>query len=712
MLKTSFIISFILFYTNVFSQKDSSFNKSGVMEEVVITSTRTETKLGNVAVPTKIISKKYIQNSGSLKLQDILQEFTGITVVNSNLATSLNGYPNPFGQGIQMLGLDPAYTAVLIDGEPLVGRNAGILKLGRIATGNIHQIEIVKGPSSSLYGSESLAGVINIITAIPSDQQIDLQSHVETNKTLSQTVAYTNNYNKTGIQFFINRYSTDGYDLDPNIYGKTISPFRDWNSNIKLTQQINKKTDLILSYRNFNSKQDCNYMIEWQSNPAVVKGYTSEKDNTFFAQLTYKASARNKLFFRTFADHYSNTSFANLEKTDTRFDETSFIQSILKPEIQFENIGNKRKLIGGAGTYIEMIDASRYSGKKQLLTLYTFMQNEWFLYNKKLTLIAGARLDKRNDYQLNLSPRAAIAYKPNIHWKITGSAGFGFKAPDFRHMYLDFYNSQIGYSLIGSDVLSAQLLQLQQQGELASGANITPFLNTPSLLPEKSFGTHIGAKYTRNKLTVETGIFRNDINNLIDVYLLPFKKTNYRSIYSYHNINRIFTQGTEIDLQYCISKAITLSLGYQYLEAKDKNILDQIKAGKVYKRDPVTYQTTLVTRDNYYGLSNRSHHSFNAKFLWENKNKKTNIFIRTIYRGQYGYSDINGNNIIDDEREMVKGFWNLKFSAERKIIHGLSAQIGCDNILNYTNPAQMPDIAGRLFFININYSFNHLINKH
>ena len=76
-----------------------------------------------------------------------------MVIVNSTLGTSLNGYPNPFGQGVQMLGLDPSYTAILLDGEPLVGRNAGILKLGRLATGNSRQIEIVKGPSSSLNGS-------------------------------------------------------------------------------------------------------------------------------------------------------------------------------------------------------------------------------------------------------------------------------------------------------------------------------------------------------------------------------------------------------------------------------------------------------------------------------------------------------------------------------------------------------------------------------
>ncbi len=696
--------------TTAFSQKKKVGFDNDTLSEIVVTSTRTATQLGNVAVPTKIVSKKYIKETGYLKLQDILQELTGVTVVNSNLATSLNGYPNPFGQGIQMLGLDPAYTAVLIDGEPLVGRNAGILKLGRIATGNIKQIEIVKGPSSSLYGSEALAGVINIITDLPASEKVDIQVHAENNNTFSQTVSYANQIQKTGLQFFVNRYTTNGYDLDPITYGKTIDPSRDWNSNLKLTHQFSKKAELLFSLRKFDSKQDCNYMINWQSAPAIVKGYTTEKDNTAFVQFKISTSAKTNLFLRTFYDNYSNKSFANLVSTDFRFDETSFIQTIIKPEIQIEHNSEKSKLIGGIGTYFENIDASRYSGKQSLLTTYSFLQNEWFMLQHKITLIAGARADKRTDYDWNISPRIAFAYKANSKWKFTASAGYGFKAPDFRHMYLNFYNSQIGYSLIGNQILSSALQTLQQQGELEAGANISPYLQTIPLLPEKSFGTHIGVKYNQSNFSTEIGIFRNDINNLIDVYLLPFKKTNSRSIYSYHNINSIFTQGAELDSKLKLSKSLQLSIGYQYLEAKDKNIIQQIKDGKVYKRDPVTFQTTTVSKSDYFGLSNRSKNSFNCKLLWENKN--TNVFLRAIYRGKYGYSDVNGNNIIDDNREMVNGFWNLKFAAEKMIKKNLGIQIGIDNILNYINPIQMPDISGRIYFININYSFNHLFNKH
>jgi outer membrane receptor for ferrienterochelin and colicins len=85
-------------------------------------------------------------------LADVLREQNGITMTSG------------FGAGVQLQGLNPDYTIILIDGEPLIGRTAGVLDLNRIAVGNIKKIEIVKGPSSSLYGSEAMAGVINIIT--------------------------------------------------------------------------------------------------------------------------------------------------------------------------------------------------------------------------------------------------------------------------------------------------------------------------------------------------------------------------------------------------------------------------------------------------------------------------------------------------------------------------------------------------------------------
>ncbi len=699
---------FTLFFLQLSAQtrvfKDTLVGSS---EEVVVTANRSERKMGNVAVPTSLISKNTINKTGSLQLQNILSEQTGIVIVNSALGTSLNGYPNPFGQGVQMLGLDPAYTAILLDGEPLVGRNAGILKLGRIATGNIKQVEIVKGPSSSLYGSEAMAGVINILTEMPVKETLGLQLHSASNNTWGGTVNYSNRFNKTGIQLFVNRLSSDGYDLDQNVYGKTVDPSREWNGHLKITQEISNKLQLLVSLRNYDARQDNNYQIYYQNLPAIVSGYTTEKDQSAFTQLKYNISPTSKIYFRGFYDKYSNESFVNLVQNGMRFDETSFIQSVLKPEVQYEkNRTGKSQYVAGFGANFEMIDASRYAGKQQVTTGYAFTQKEWYLMQQKLTLIAGARADKRNDFALHLSPRIAMAYKPNAHWKLTASAGLGFKAPDFRHMYLNFNNAQIGYSLLGTSILWPELQKMQQQGLLQAGANISPFANTKQLQPETSFGVHIGAKYTADKLVAEWGIFRNDIKNLIDVYTLPFARSNGLPIYSYQNINSVFTEGAEVDVKYRLTHHWSTSGGYQFLLAKDKQVLQNIDQGLLYKRDPVTLQSSLASRQDYYGLANRSKHTANFKILYEDAQNGWDAYFRTIYRGQFGFMDKNGNNIIDNPSEMTPGYWMLNIAASKSIGSALRVQVGAENLLNYTNAIQLPNIPGRTFFININCNIN------
>jgi outer membrane cobalamin receptor len=128
------------------------------LEEVVVTATRTERELGALPMPVTLVGRAQIKSIGSVRLQDVLTEQTGLLVV-----PQVNGQ----GSGLQLQGFNPDYTLILLDGEPIIGRYTGSLELSRIAVGNIRQIEIVKGPSSSLYGSDALAGVVNIITERP-----------------------------------------------------------------------------------------------------------------------------------------------------------------------------------------------------------------------------------------------------------------------------------------------------------------------------------------------------------------------------------------------------------------------------------------------------------------------------------------------------------------------------------------------------------------
>lgn len=524
--------------------------------------------------------------------------------------------------------------------------------------------------------------------------------------------SYGNRFHKTGVRFFINRYSSSGYDLDKNIYGKTMDPFRDWNGQLKVTHDLSGKLQLLLSSRIYDSKQNNNYQIIWQGQPAIAKGYTSEKELSEFLQLRWQMKMDQKFYFRTFYDRYTNHSFVNLDKTAIRFDETSFNQSILKPEVQYESIRKGNRYVAGAGSYFEMIDASRYAGKRNLTTLYAFTQKEWNLNKDKIILIAGGRVDKRNDFAARISPRIAVAYKPDSKWKFTASGGLGFKAPDFRHLYLSFYNSQIGYSLIGAKELSSQLQLLKQQGQLQPGADINPYLNNPDLKPETSFGSHAGASFNNKKWNGEISLFRNDIRNLIDPFALPFSRSNGQSIFSYYNVSKVYTQGFSTDIKYWVIKNITLSAGYQFLDAKDKDVLRRIENGKLYKRDLSTYATTVVKKSDYFGLFNRSRHTANFKIDFSNPESGWNIYARAVYRGKFGFTDLNGNKIADDPAEMIKGYWMINLAVAKTIKDKITIRAGTENLLNYTNPSKLSNIAGRLFFINLNYSFVNNQNKH
>ncbi|MDZ7936428.1 MAG: hypothetical protein U5M51_16000 [Emticicia sp.] len=137
------------------------------------------------------------------------------------------------------------------------------------------------------------------------------------------------------------------------------------------------------------------------------------------------------------------------------------------------------------------------------------------------------------------------------------------------------------------------------------------------------------------------------------------------------------------------------SAGYQYLEAKDKAILDKIKAGNVFRRDE-NLSTERVPKKDYGGLMGRSKHSANFKIFYENK-KFVSASLRGVYRGRYGFGDKNSNAILDADNEYVNGFFTWNFSTT-KTFKKLNFQVGIDNILNYRNAQNIPNLAGRLWW--------------
>lgn len=279
----SFFISLVVVEAQQQQLADSSFSKE--LDEVVVTATRTQRKLGNVAVPVTVISQKTIQQAASVRLKDILQEQPGLIITSG------------FGAGIQMQGLNPDYTLIMIDGEPLVGRTSGVLDLNRITTGNIKKIEIVKGPSSSLYGSEALAGVINIITDKTNEKKLTTSVRYGTYNSLDANVTAKTTIGRLGIAAFLNQFNTDGYSIRPNTVVRSTLPISRTTPQLQLNYAVSKKTNLSVGLR-YNYEQIKNELeVSNNGDVTISSGREINKDLNVSTSVSHIFNSKLKTAF-------------------------------------------------------------------------------------------------------------------------------------------------------------------------------------------------------------------------------------------------------------------------------------------------------------------------------------------------------------------------------------------------------------------------------
>ncbi len=532
------------------------------LAEIVVTATRSERALAELPVPVTVIQQKQIASMGSLRLNDVLGEQTGLAITSDH------------GTGVQMQGFTPEYTLILVDGEPLIGRTSGTLELNRIAVGNIKQVEIMKGPSSSLYGSEALAGVINIITDRPNGVNGTLSARYGTNETSDFSATLNYQKNRFGLYAFLDRYSTDGYDLSPETEGKTVSPFTNYTYQSRITYDFSDRMKFSLSGRYFTETQKSITDIGTTDAPVLLNGRGDVEDWNVNPVLSYSFSQKFKTTFRLYGSKYSTTSLMTYQGDGSTYDDTYFDQTFTRPEIQTEYFLNAKNIITlGVGRIWESVEATRYDDKMKYQTNYAYAQYEWQPVSK-LNLLIGGRYDDHSAYGSQFSPKLSAQYDVNSWLAVRGSFGVGFKAPDFRQLYLNFTNATVGYTVLGSNELAAGITRLQSEGQ------IDEILVDPSsfgeIKAETSRAYNIGLKLQPFKRSfVNINIFRNDVKDLIDTKPVA-RKVNQQYVYSYYNIAKVFTQGVEAEATHMLTNNISLSLGYQLLIAKDKDVIDQL----------------------------------------------------------------------------------------------------------------------------------------
>ncbi|MFD2540176.1 TonB-dependent receptor [Sphingobacterium chuzhouense] len=659
-------------------------------------------KAENAAMPVTVITRREIELMGSRRLDEIMKEQTGVAVVN-DIASGSRAI------GVQVQGFSSNYVMVLIDGQPMLGRNNGNFDLSRISVTNVERIEMIKGASSCLYGSDALGGAINIITR---HGAITPQAHASllygSLNTIDATVeAETPFANQRGsVVVSGNYYKTDGFNTDSKymIGGTTIPPYSNYSFQGRARYRLSRDGTLGVTARYTEGNSE---MVNMWSDEWVNEDKQTDRDINLSASYDHKFANGVRSMSRYYFTRYENEMQANWINQNTLIGAEKFGQQVHRLEQQFAYAPiSSIQLTGGIGGSLELMDNKDLSRERNLNTAFAYLQTEWQPL-ARLRATTGLRYDHTNVYRGRVSPSLGLQYNLSEEWLMKAGVGAGFKAPDYKMRYQVFYNPAANYMVVGTDQVRDVMEALDRNGELSFQNSYMLDLTAGNLKAENSLSSNVGFIWNPNsRLRAEASIFYHRIANQINAVAVG-NGTTVGQIFTYRNLPRAANKGFELSLGYRPLENLNLSIGYQYLIAKDLSVLDSIRAGNYpYNQminNPITGESRPVTTGDYWGIEDRSRHMVNLKATYEYQPWNMTFNLRANIRGRYPFQEINGNQFIDEYDAFVPDHTLLNLTMEKKLWKNkLTLRLIADNLLGFTH-RYMPGQPGRVILGGVSY---------
>ncbi len=460
MRKTSIFLSSLLVVASAYAQKSEDGGKVRNLDEVVVSASRTQAKLSELPNKVEVITKDDIELSAVDNLGELLKENTAVDVIQ---------YPN-FLSGIGMRGFAPStetkYVTLLVDGIP-----AGTANISTLMLNGVQQVEVLKGPFSSLYGSSAMGGLVNVV---PMKNKGKLTGNASftygSSKTMKGAVALGGKIYK-GLSFDLNAY----YNEQKEDYEIGTGNFFALGETEKLILWSNKTNGAKMnhsSYKNYGGglRLGYNFNSNWSLNlygsmfmidDVVTNGnfwgtYENKKKDLLRYNTRLVLEGRAGKHHLRLVPHYSYYSYAN--KTVEK-DIKTYEASTMTAGVQLQDIitFGKHKLTVGfdnLNTYTEghSFDAAKNGEEKAPYkpnfhnnSIGAFAQANFKLMDDKLNLSAGLRYDlinltlQANEFLKNeekaelysrLSPNLGLKYELLKNTFLHASYGQAFMAPD------------------------------------------------------------------------------------------------------------------------------------------------------------------------------------------------------------------------------------------------------------------------------------------
>ncbi len=552
-----------------------------VLNDVVVTGTRSPHLLKDVPVQTEVVSQTDFQHVGAKSVDQALSSSIGIQI-NKDFVS----------QSAAIRGIQGDQVLILVDGERQVGRVNGNIDLGQYSLSNVDKIEIVKGTGSTLYGSDAMGGVINIITKKPepdtrtADLYVDYGSQRSINPTLQLNFANNN----TGLTLGGKFYRTDGYDLDPSTLStQGGDKVNRGNLDAKLTHQFSPRWKVTMDGRYMD--EQLNWFEDQPVGPLLFNYADIERNHRYegAATLDYLSGDKYSMKLRVFTTFYnhnfqkwdtSHTNWIDTSITTDRYYEVAYSSNYVIGHNHVITYGGDYEYAGLKSKELFQDDKSDQSGDAYLSYEYTPV--------KGVTVLPGVRYENHQSFGQKVDPSFNLMVQPSEGLKFRGSIAQGFRAPSLKEEYFIFDHSSAGYIVYGGYVPIPDSMR--------NGLTFKP------LEPETSINSSVSAEISYGSIGMHRiTYFYNHLENLIQFMLVGFPPgTAYTNgVYVYQNVQRAITEGVEWESRVKVTPSVDFSFSYDYLFTRD---LSDIPHQKLRNVPDHTVKLFLNTHSDKKGI--------------------------------------------------------------------------------------------------------------
>lgn len=653
------VLSFALTQGGLAQAEEKQNKQVYKLGQVVVTATRTERRIGDVPATVTVIDKEAIEGSSVERLEDILAGSCGVDQQGNH--TYGRGRSNVYMRGINDVGK----MLMLVDGIPVNNSWHGSVEWNQIPLENIERIEIVRGPASSLYGSQAMGGVVNIITKVPQEaHKITFRQEYGSLDTWMSLLSMEGRAERFGYYLSGKYKASDGYishvpqqsydiksdySLD-NIVGKLFW-FMDEESSLKIGfSHHDRKFGRGREYSNIDrtiDKGDFTYRHSSARFDWLVSFYLHNETQ----QVEFDAPP---------AYNYLNL----VEKFDLPF-YGGIIQSAISLSdwntltLGFEYKGSK---IDKEDEYQRSSRRGETKGKQRYLSLY--LQDEMSFLEEHLKLTAGARQDWWKSYDgscydtgatpaidteyddkdwNSFNPKLGLLYRLTERTTLRSSVSKGFRAPALPRLYT-----------------------IMTRG-------LRTIYGNPNLASETLIGYEVGLNHTfMEALYGGLTFYYSDGDDFIGTRTITATKLEF------DNISEVRMRGIEAELKYKINEEWFSSFNYTYNQSTvEKDVTDPNIEG------------------NY--LSYVPRHKLNLGISYDNPGLFTlNSLLK--YVGEK-YTDLENTARLGD-------YWTFDIKISRDVGKNAKLSLGCQNLfdVNYDIDSEM-ESPGRLLTGAVEISF-------